>query len=389
MEYLYKCKICCKRYNKSNVMPKVLNCGHTFCSQCITKLDNSFCPNCQAPITKKTEFPINYLVFDLINKFDKPEGNLIHDVIFRIDNLKEILKSKLENIKNEISQKSEQQKVMENDLEISTNLNTRDLVEVNGKLFQLENAYEKSYEVPTTENPVRPDYIIATGIYLREKSISDDAFLREIYEGLKESEIFCFKFIENKLKFGKLTVKDNQIFMHSLSLDEIPKDSKTVQFDEMIKAFRGMVFQSFFEITVNNGSFVTKIKLEDAEKVPRFISLCTGENGPSYKNCSYELPRTRNLEDNSTTIFRVNITNSLPVDHPTQNLSSSVTCCPDDIILVEIPNDGFEIRVLFSYSNNSYSIMGRVIDPLGFLDYFICSITPPHKILDCGLVVQL
>ncbi|RXG61348.1 hypothetical protein Avbf_13583, partial [Armadillidium vulgare] len=163
MECLYKCKICCKRYNKSNVMPK-------------------------------------------------PEGNLIHDVIFRIDNLKEILKSKLETIKNEISQKSEQQKVIENDLEISTNLNTRDLIEVNEKLCQLENTYEKSYEVPTTGNPVRPDYIIATGIYLREKSISDDAFLRE-----------------DKLKFGKLTVKDNQIFMHSLSLDEIPKDSKTVQ----------------------------------------------------------------------------------------------------------------------------------------------------------------
>ncbi|KAL7632917.1 UNVERIFIED_CONTAM: hypothetical protein RMT77_016744 [Armadillidium vulgare] len=134
MEYLYKCKICCKRYNKSNVMPKVQNCGHTFCSPCITKLDNSLCPNCEAPMTKKTEFPINYLVFDLINKFDKPEGNLIHEVIFRIDNLKEILKSKLETIKNEISQKSEQQKVIENDLEILTNLNTRDLIEVNEKL---------------------------------------------------------------------------------------------------------------------------------------------------------------------------------------------------------------------------------------------------------------
>ncbi|KAL7631255.1 UNVERIFIED_CONTAM: hypothetical protein RMT77_018443 [Armadillidium vulgare] len=162
MDNLYKCKICCKRYNKTDVIPKVLNCGYTFCSQCITKLDNSLCPNCQAPITKKTEFPINYLVFDLINKFDKPEGNLTHDVIFRIDNLKEILKSKLETIKNEISQKSEQQgtinneisqkseqqetikneisqkseqqKVIKNELEILTNLNTKDLIEVNEKL---------------------------------------------------------------------------------------------------------------------------------------------------------------------------------------------------------------------------------------------------------------
>ncbi|RXG52214.1 hypothetical protein Avbf_18045 [Armadillidium vulgare] len=53
-------------------------------------------------------------------------------------------------------------------------------IEVNEKLCQLENTYEKSYEVPTTGNPVRPDSIIATGIYLREKSISDDAFLREM-----------------------------------------------------------------------------------------------------------------------------------------------------------------------------------------------------------------
>ncbi|KAL7633595.1 UNVERIFIED_CONTAM: hypothetical protein RMT77_016128 [Armadillidium vulgare] len=388
MEYLYKCKICCKRYNKSNVMPKVLNCGHTFCSQCITKLDNSLCPNCQAPITQKTEFPINYLVFDLINKFDKPEGNLIHDVIFRIDNLKEILKSKLETIKNEISQKSEQQKVIENDLEILTNLNTRS-IEVNEKLCQLENTYEKSYGVPTTGNPVCPDYIIPTTNYSREKSSSDDAFLREIYEGLKESEIFCFKFIEKKLKFGKLTVKDNQIFMHSLSLDVIPNNSKTVQFEDLIKAFRGTVFQSFFELAVNNGSFVTKIFLEDPEKVPRFISLFTGENGPSYKNCPYESPNTRNLDDKSTSIFRVDITNNSPVDHPTQNFSSSVTCSHGDIILVEIPNDGFELRGLRSYYDNSYSIMGRVIDPLGFLDNFIFCITPPHKILDCGLVVHL
>ena len=42
MAELTECQICLERYNKTNKMPKILSCGHTFCKECLTKQKNKY-----------------------------------------------------------------------------------------------------------------------------------------------------------------------------------------------------------------------------------------------------------------------------------------------------------------------------------------------------------
>ena len=62
-----KCKICEKSFDTDFRIPRNLNCGHTFCDQCLKqyqKGDEIECPKC----TKKShcKLPICYAIFDLI-----------------------------------------------------------------------------------------------------------------------------------------------------------------------------------------------------------------------------------------------------------------------------------------------------------------------------------
>lgn len=61
------CKVCLARFNKRKRRPRVLSCGHTFCSYCITTLivreKSLLCPNCRKPqgkVTSATDLPINF-----------------------------------------------------------------------------------------------------------------------------------------------------------------------------------------------------------------------------------------------------------------------------------------------------------------------------------------
>ena len=52
-----ECSICCEHYDHENLFPRLLICGHTFCSSCLGKLlkNNSIsCPDCRKTVPVPT-----------------------------------------------------------------------------------------------------------------------------------------------------------------------------------------------------------------------------------------------------------------------------------------------------------------------------------------------
>ena len=62
------CKICSNLYSEAN-KPRILHCGHTFCTNCIYQIYDTSrrnCPLCKAPLPYKPEsIPVNYGVLEL------------------------------------------------------------------------------------------------------------------------------------------------------------------------------------------------------------------------------------------------------------------------------------------------------------------------------------
>jgi hypothetical protein len=69
-----ECKICYEKFDKQTRKPFTINCGHTYCSFCLTSLKNRNdyeCPTCGEPIS--TCQP-NYTVLEILDM------NLITDM---------------------------------------------------------------------------------------------------------------------------------------------------------------------------------------------------------------------------------------------------------------------------------------------------------------------
>ncbi|KAB7505621.1 E3 ubiquitin-protein ligase TRIM32 [Armadillidium nasatum] len=73
MEEIVTCSICMQVFDSLHLIPKMIECGHTFCSPCLTKLfqNNPSCPNCRAEI-KGTEslLPINYNTLKVVDIYE-------------------------------------------------------------------------------------------------------------------------------------------------------------------------------------------------------------------------------------------------------------------------------------------------------------------------------
>ena len=81
MSELTDCPICLERYNKTEKVPKILNCGHTFCKECLIKLKNKYgkleCSICRENIKNDPEQLItNRTIFDLLYTPKIEENNI-------------------------------------------------------------------------------------------------------------------------------------------------------------------------------------------------------------------------------------------------------------------------------------------------------------------------
>lgn len=93
MAELTNCQICKERYNKTEKMPKILNCGHTFCKECLinknTQYDKFECPICHEnqTIDNPEQLITNRMIFDLLYKPKiEEENNILSDNISQRSN---------------------------------------------------------------------------------------------------------------------------------------------------------------------------------------------------------------------------------------------------------------------------------------------------------------
>ena len=72
MEEILKCNLCKFTYDNHIHEPKLIICGHTFCSSCIVNRSNEMpCPICGKFLNFRIESSFtNYLVLDIVNCFN-------------------------------------------------------------------------------------------------------------------------------------------------------------------------------------------------------------------------------------------------------------------------------------------------------------------------------
>ena len=77
MENIIECSICLEKYDKKEKLPRILTCGHTFCTSCLYKIKEKNKPDnkIKCPLDSKIEndknniidIPINRIIFDLLD----------------------------------------------------------------------------------------------------------------------------------------------------------------------------------------------------------------------------------------------------------------------------------------------------------------------------------
>ncbi len=82
MSDLTDCPICLERFDKTNKIPKILSCGHTFCKDCLIKQKNKYkkidCSICRESqtINDPNQLITNRAIFDLLYNPKVEEGNI-------------------------------------------------------------------------------------------------------------------------------------------------------------------------------------------------------------------------------------------------------------------------------------------------------------------------
>ncbi|KAL7644434.1 UNVERIFIED_CONTAM: hypothetical protein RMT77_005265 [Armadillidium vulgare] len=87
MKYIVTCEICRLEYSDTETIPRVLDCGHSFCTSCIAQFESTLCPKCRANIPRGKEFPVNFSLIRLVEEW-KSEKNLSPDIVSSFQNLK-------------------------------------------------------------------------------------------------------------------------------------------------------------------------------------------------------------------------------------------------------------------------------------------------------------
>ncbi|KAL7638333.1 UNVERIFIED_CONTAM: hypothetical protein RMT77_010903 [Armadillidium vulgare] len=229
MEEIVLCSICLQQFDSLHFIPKMLECGHTFCSPCMTKLfqKNHTCPNCRAQ-TKGNEssLPVNYYVLKVVDIY-KSNGWSEGEIVTSIDDMKKKCVKRKEILSKSKSSITSSLEVLDKCLEKLEELTVPerrvDTVNVKKILNEVEEDFKKTMVVSVCDD-IKSTVSIVLSDFKDSKG-----YLEEIYKRIyNEEKIFAVRKVEDKIKYGKVSKYENKLFFHSLSLSEVPTDSSLI-----------------------------------------------------------------------------------------------------------------------------------------------------------------
>ncbi|RXG59682.1 hypothetical protein Avbf_14645 [Armadillidium vulgare] len=205
----------------------MIECGHTFCSLCLTKLfrNNPSCPNCRAEI-KGTEslLPINYSILkavDIYKSKNCSESEI--DITAEVTKRKDIILMK----KAQMTSSFEVFDKCLAKLEKLTVSESERIGTVNVKII----LNEVDEDLKRTDDVVRCDDLKKSMSFFFSTFKDSKEYLLEIYKRVQNGEkVFTVRKIEDEVKYGKVSKYENKLFFHSLSLSEVPTDSSLMWF---------------------------------------------------------------------------------------------------------------------------------------------------------------
>ncbi|KAL7631070.1 UNVERIFIED_CONTAM: hypothetical protein RMT77_018628 [Armadillidium vulgare] len=280
-------------------------------------------------------------------------------------------------------------------------------------------------DLKKTDDVVRSDDIKSSISILLSSFRNSEQFLLEIYKRLQNGEkVFAVHKLYEEFKYGEVSFFSKQLFFHSLSLSKVPKDSSLVWFEDVKQCLNYKNFCTFIKISSFMAPFVIiEIETFDQCFCNKFIKLCTGECGQSYKGSIFSKRyNNRDTCDDLTSVFQVKKYTEnksekmrlMDCKHRYQN-HQSVSFKENEMLLYLDLDVGFTIFRCNSAFNpyrkrNSTGVtyffgfplvhgprapditcsppIGRVISPLSLhkdINYKNCS----DLILDCGILINL
>ncbi|KAL7633079.1 UNVERIFIED_CONTAM: hypothetical protein RMT77_016655 [Armadillidium vulgare] len=398
MEDFISCNICAHEFDSLHFIPKMLKCGHTFCSPCLKKLlqENRRCPNCRIQLKEiERSLPINYTALKAVDFYkSKCSAEKVVDIAAEVAKRKDIILKKK-------TQMTLNVKILDNCLakleELTVSQSERiDTVNARKILDEIDEDLKK------TDDVVRSDDITSSISILLSSFEDSKQFLLEIYRNIQNGKkVFAVHKINEEFKYGEVLVFGSQLFFHSLSLSKVPKDSSLIWFEDVKQCWNCGKFFAFIKISCDEKYLSPFVIINVFDKClgSKFFKICTGECGPSYKGSIFTRGRNYFINKYSNDLLNVLRVNKL-IENERENLrlmdykfclqeKQSVSFNANEMLLYLDKDCGFEI-VLPPYTQNAIWDLpsGRVISPLT-LYKDISYNNPSNLISDCGILINL
>ncbi|KAL7631333.1 UNVERIFIED_CONTAM: hypothetical protein RMT77_018368 [Armadillidium vulgare] len=393
MQEIMFCDSCLGLFDILKFIPKILDCGHTFCSTCLTIIirKNSICPNCKTEIkVKESSIPVNFIALKVVDVYlprNSSASEREKKIIASIENTKKKFNDRNEIISMKKSRISSSLKVLDKLEELMVSQGQKfNTVNAKNMLNELDEELKKTYDV------VSYDYVKSSASILLSNFEDSASYLMEIHKRVQNKEnVFAVYKIKDEIKYGETSLFENKLFFHSLSLTEVPKDSSLIWFDELKQCANKENFYTFLSICCNenNVSLVLIIEMFDRQLSHHFIKLCTGESGPSYKGTSFQKGED---DDDSKSILVTDFMengckNSMWIDYNFSD-KDGIECIKDEIYLCILDQEvGFQI-FLSSVDFVAEKTVGRVISPLDLKNCINYHHSSFLKILNCGIILE-
>ncbi|KAL7631197.1 UNVERIFIED_CONTAM: hypothetical protein RMT77_018501 [Armadillidium vulgare] len=397
MEDLVSCNICAEEFDRLHFIPKVLKCGHTFCSPCLIKLlqENPFCPNCRIQLKEiENSLPVNYGILkavDIYNSKCWPERKI--DTATEVAKRKDIILKKKTQMKLNVKILDKcLAKLEELTMSQSDRIDTRKILD------------EIDEDLKKTDDVVRSDDIKSSISILLSSFKGPEQFLLEIYKRLQNGEkVFAVHKINEEFKYGEVSFFSNQLFFFSLNSSQVPKDSSLIWFEDVNQCLDSKDFCTFIKICCNENNVTPFVIIETFDQCfcNKFIKLCTGECGPSYKGSLLKKGHNKRINFSE----KLPLTNVLRVEKRIENKSEKMRLREYKRCLQKQESVSFnenEMLLYLDYCNGDFDIFrppntskatsklpfGRVISPLTLYNDINYE-NPSNLILDCGILINV